>query len=139
MWLSIGVAVATMLLANRHVFLTSQAAKRPSTPVPLPAALPADFPIYPGAAHLGIEEGQGQVNGRWYDRSWFASRQDGRIVADWYRAALSREGFVPTNSTESPQDEQYAFAGNRGVVRLAIFLSPGRPTSFLIDFLPTSR
>lgn len=137
-WLAVMVLATTLIFANRHVFLVAPTPRDGANPEPLPAGLRSDFPIYPAAVHLGVVGGYGEVNGRWYDRSWFASRDDGRTVVEWYRAVLVRQGFTPTGTSQSAGDEQYAFAGDKGVIRLAIFVATDRPTSFLIDFFPTA-
>lgn len=140
--LGIAVVLATILAANRHVFLPGQGPRAGQPPaVPLPPAFPADFPIYPGAAYQGAEEAQGQINGRSYDRGWFEIREDSQKVIAWYDGQLASAGYAPVATFDEGYSRRYGFAADKGVAQVEIFIErdKNKPTTFSVDFFAGSR
>ena len=136
----IALVLAVLLVANRHVFLPGQDRQSAQAPaVPVPAQFPADFPIYPGAAYTGAEESVGQVNGRWYDRGWFETRDDPAKVIAWYDSHLPEAGYPPVTTLDRGYSKLYGFAAEKGAIQLEVFIEQDKPTDFSVDFYSPAR
>ena len=134
------ILLATLVVANRHVFFgTTSATTTPGRALPLSPRFPANFPIYPGAAYLGDHEAAGNVRGRWYDRGWFAVRDDGRTVMQWYRAQLERHGYPPQETSEARTGRRYTFGADKDAFQIEIFVNRDEPTLIAVDFYSTPK
>ena len=140
--LGLVVVLATILLANRHV-LARPATGRPPDPrlAGLTAEFPTDLPLYPQARFVGLTEAQGQIEGRIYDRAWFAVPASGPDVSDWYRRQLRRDYTAAT--LEDGPNLTGRFTRKKEAASRAIYLEVSgtleRPTMFFVDFYPTER
>jgi hypothetical protein len=137
---AVALILATLVVANRHVLA------RPPDVRPYEARLdgltpqfPAEFPLYPSARFVNVTEAQGQVNGRIYDRAWFAAPARGSDVVDWFRQRLSREYTVTTFGEGPGQTGRFALKDRLKLraIRLEVFGAEERPTLLFVDYFPT--
>ncbi len=138
--LAVAALGLVILIPNLHIFLpdaANQAAA--STPVPLPADFPKDFPIYPGALYQGADEAVADVGTQSYNRGWFEIRTPAQTVIDWYTAHLAGAGYAPVATRDQPGTKHFSFAPAKPVLALEIFPETNKPTTFSVDFATAKK